>query len=249
MIVCNNPESAVAAYSLSLAQHVAVIFYTHIEVLFGNSSTFSKAYTHQVKAMCGWPDLSIGTQSEFNTTLIDRALFLPMPVPEQALLKLSKGKKSGVLFTGRFEKRKNPELFLRVVAKAGLPAKILTGGKDAHGKWERALKEYGIKKYEIKVGIIGKQKVDFIKSAKVAFHPSMLESFGLSAFETLHACPTLLLEEYRWTKAFKGLACYATKKTAAASLKELYKSNHDQAKVLKQLTKRNDAVPRYCVLA
>ena len=114
MIVCNNPESVVAAYSLGLAQHVAVIFYTHLEVLFANSSTFSKAYTYQVRSICNWPDLIVGTQSEYNTTLIEGSLFLPMPVPEQDLLKPSRRKKSGVLFIGRFEQRKNPEEFLKI---------------------------------------------------------------------------------------------------------------------------------------
>ncbi|MEQ9305512.1 MAG: hypothetical protein RJQ14_16495, partial [Marinoscillum sp.] len=112
-------------------------------------------------------------------------------------------------------------------------------------KWEAGLKKHGIKDYEIRVGIVGKEKVEFIKSAKAALHTAKLESFGFSAFETIHSCPTLLLEEYPWTKAFEGMAHYATRKTAPVVLKELYNSKHNQAQVLEQLMEFNAKIPSY----
>jgi len=84
--------------------------------------------------------------------------------------------------------------------------------------------EVGYTNYQLKFDIIGQEKVDFIQSAKLAFHPSLRESFGFSAFETLHSCRTILIDEYSWWKNFKDAPhlTVSSKSTVADDIFKLY---------------------------
>jgi glycosyltransferase involved in cell wall biosynthesis len=232
LIVCNTPESVPAVYFLNVADKIPVVSYTHIEnAVFMDAianDTFRDCFTNFIRTMAELPHVITGTQSQNNADEIKKhyskanAISLPMPVPERGLLEMVFPHKKGVLFIGRFEDRKNPTLFAKVVAAAGLPAKVLTK-PNSIPKFEELFKKFGITDYEIKSGIIGKEKVDFIKSAKVAFHPSKRESYGFSAFETLHSCPTLLIEEFEWWKNHP-YAETCKKDDAVAKLKDMYAS-------------------------
>lgn len=232
MILINTPEAGPAAYVMDLFQHIPVCFYTHNEniVFMGakKSDVFNQAFDDISKSMMAWPNMSIGTQSAKNADSISAALrrpahVLPMRVPERGLLEdnLPWDQKHGMLFIGRYEPRKNPEQFVEAAKRTGIKPLVLTnaGGKE---KFERDFEAVGIKEYDIRVSIIGKEKVDFIKSARIAFHPSRLESYGFSAFESLHSCPTFALVEYDWYSAFDGMVHPLDKSVLYKSLQEAY---------------------------
>jgi len=95
-------------------------------------------------------------------------------------------------------------------------------------KWEETFKEYGYTNYELKFDIIGQEKVDFIKSAQIAFHPSLRESYGFSAFESLHSCPTILVKEYEWWKNFEGSAIVVEEKNLVDEIYKIYNTPYDK---------------------
>ena len=228
MVLINTPEAGPAAYVMDLFRYIPVVFYTHNEnVVFMNSKksdVFNDAFDDITKSMMAWPNMRVGTQSEKNVKAINKALWyseqsgtpnerqggldmfaseLPMRVPERGLLLDNPpwDQKHGMLFIGRHEPRKNPEAFIEAAKLTGIKPLVLTN-KQGKEKFEADFAAAGITEYEIRAGIIGKEKVDFIKSARIAYHPSRLESYGFSAFETLHSCPTFALEEYDWYTAF-----------------------------------------------
>jgi hypothetical protein len=124
-----------------------------------------------------------------------------MPISELDLLKPNYKERSGVLYIGRWEERKNPEAFLEVIKKTGLPAKIITNG-NGKKKFENRLAELGITDYEIRAGIIGKEKVDFIKSARVHFNPSLRENYPFTFFECMGHMPSIVIDKSEWITNF-----------------------------------------------
>jgi hypothetical protein len=121
---------------------------------------------------------------------------------EKSLLEEHHKERSGVLWIGRWEPRKNPEEFIRVIKETKLPAKVITNTNGAK-KFEAALKEIDAE-YEIKIGVYGKEKVDFITSARVAYNPAIRESFGLAFYECMGQLPTVALKGMSWLDNFSN---------------------------------------------
>jgi hypothetical protein len=166
----------------------------------------------------------VGTQSKFNQLHFTNAFHLPIPITEQELLKEHHKPREGVLFIGRWEEGKNPELYLELIKQTKLPARVMTNATGAK-KFEDSFKKLGITDYKIGVSIIGKTKVDFITSCRVAFNPSNVESYGMAFYEQHIQLPTLVLENQRWTNNFNKDFFYAcTKKNMAERAKQLYDS-------------------------
>lgn len=249
-IVINTPEALLAVAYGAMHKYVPTVYYTHQDNAVywekPKNNTFNESYLDMQQALMGLPGLVLGTQSQNNIHIMHSYMtedekkkydirLLPLILSEKSLLEPYNGKREGVMFVGRFEPRKQPELFAKVVKEAGLKPKCLTNGSGKR-KFEELFAKLGIEDYEIKASIIGQEKVEFLKSAKVAFHPSFLESYGYSAWETLHCCPTLVLDEYRWKDNFTPLGVHITsKKEAAAKLKELHDGQWDEEKQLKTM--------------
>jgi len=121
---------------------------------------------------------------------------------ETTLFEENNKPREGVLWIGRWEPRKNPEEFIRVIKETGLPAKVITNTNGAK-KFEEALKAIGAK-YEIKIGVYGKEKVDFITSARVAYNPAIRESFGLAFYECMGQLPTVAIKGMSWLDNFSS---------------------------------------------
>jgi hypothetical protein len=148
----------------------------------------------------------IGTQSARNVSEIKNnggvsVEHLSMPMSERELLTSNYAERKGVLYIGRWEDRKNPEAFLKVIKETGLPAKIMTNA-NGKKKFEARLAELGITDYEIKASIVGKEKVDFIKSAKVHFNPSLRENYPFTFFECLGHMPCIVIDKSEWVTNF-----------------------------------------------
>lgn len=229
-VVINSPDGVTPVYNLGLSKYIPVIFYTHSENFIfldrGANKVFSEVCVNYMQNSLRLDSLTIGTQTEVNVDEIAdnfgiESIALPMRVPELELLNEVEVEKSGILFTGRWEPRKNPTAYCDAIIELGVPAKILTNAKGKD-KFTKYFEDAGHTDFDIRASIIGKEKVDFIRSAKLAYHPAKLESFGFSAFETLHSCPTYCLEEYKWHKNFPGLVIVNEKKHIITALRMAY---------------------------
>tara|TARA_R110000822_G_scaffold4649_3_gene20102 strand:- start:101 stop:1453 length:1353 start_codon:yes stop_codon:yes gene_type:complete len=225
-IVCNTYETSRLMSEIGLEDCIQIINYTHLESqLFENTKNpFLDNVNESMRLQMLMPNTTIGTQSEFNSQILGtkKGIHLPIPLPEPSLLEEHHKERTGVLFIGRWEEGKGPEDFLKVIESTKLPAKVMTNANGAK-KFEARLKEMGAE-YEIKYGIIGQEKVNFITSARVAFNPSTVESYGIAFLEQHIQLPTVAYEGMRWLKNFNDKYYYTgTKESVAMTINVLYK--------------------------
>jgi glycosyltransferase involved in cell wall biosynthesis len=226
MIICNTQESMSAAYVLTLNQDIPVLFYTHLHSMIfrepNGNDVFLNSYHNFYNKHMEFPDIFIATQSEKNKNALESngskyVSILQMPVAERELLTPNLDERSGVLFIGRWEEGKNPEAYIRVMKESGLPCKVMTS-TNGKRKFEKAFEEAGITNYEIKASVTGQEKVDFIKSSRVFFMPSLRESYGLALFECIGHMPSVVLDNQEWSHNFVELYYHKTSLDSAASL-------------------------------
>jgi len=236
IIICNTLESFPGIYALNLHKTVQVIYYTHNEsMVFLDDRTwkneFTESFNELFNALMHVKGITIGTQTERNKIELrnqgfDNAYDLRIPMPEKELLEKHDNPREGVLWIGRWEPRKNPEEFIRVIKETGLSAKVITNTNGAR-KFEEALKAIGAK-YEIKIGIYGKEKVDFITSARVAYNPAIRESFGLAFYECMGQLPTVAITGMSWLNNFSKKDYFSDeKKNIPALILKLYEDFPD----------------------
>ena len=210
IIICNTLESFPGIYALNLHKSIQVIYYTHNEsMVFLDDRTwkneFTESFNELFNVLMRVKGITIGTQTARNNNElrahgINNSYELPIPMTEKSLLVKHNKPREGVLWIGRWEPRKNPEEFIRVIKETGLPAKVITNTNGAK-KFEEALKAIGAK-YEIKIGVYGQEKVDFITSARVAYNPAIRESFGLAFYECMGQLPTVAIKGMSWLDNF-----------------------------------------------
>jgi len=232
IIICNTLESFPAIYALNLHKSVQIIYYTHNEsMVFLDDRTwkneFTESFNELFNALMHVKGITIGTQTERNLVELNHhgilnSEHLPIPMTEPTLLEENLNERKGILWIGRWEPRKNPEEFIRVIKETGLPAKIITNTNGAK-KFIAELDAIGAE-YEIKVGVYGKEKSDFLRSAKVAYNPAIRESFGLAFWETLGHMPVFALEGMSWLKNFNDEFYFtANKRDIVEKIKAAYK--------------------------
>jgi glycosyltransferase involved in cell wall biosynthesis len=222
--VCNTYESVQVCSTMGLEDVIQVIAYTHLEsqIFKDTKNPFLNSTNELMRKQLEMNGIYVGTQSKFNQLNISNTAFhLPIPISERGLLEEHHKQREGVLFVGRWEEGKNPELFIDLIEQTKLPAKVMTSPNGVK-KFEERLKKIGVS-YDVRASIVGKEKVDFITSARVAFNPSSVESYGMAFYEQHIQLPTLVLEGQRWTKNFNENFFYTcTKKTMAQLTLELY---------------------------
>jgi glycosyltransferase involved in cell wall biosynthesis len=212
MIVCNSPDSMPAALSFDLAKYIPVVFYTHEEsMVFRDTRKFKGVFVESCNEffnnMMRLDNAFVGTQSIRNKTEIEKnggtnIMRLSMPMSERKLLDYNfDDSREGVLYIGRWEDRKNPEAFLKVIKETNLPAKIMTNANGKR-KFEARLAELKIENYEIKASIVGEEKVKFIQSARVHFNPSLRENYPFTFFECLGNMPCVVIDKSEWVTNF-----------------------------------------------
>jgi hypothetical protein len=222
--ICNTYETVQVASTMGLEDCIQIIAYTHLESQIFNDTKNPFLHNTNVamRQQLSLTNIDVGTQSKFNQLHLDESSYhLPIPITEKDLLTEYTGEREGVLFVGRWEEGKNPELFIDLIEQTGLPAKVMTSPNGVK-KFEDRLSKLGVK-YDVRASIIGQEKVDFIKSARIAFNPSTVESYGMAFYEQHIQLPTLVLTEQRWTNNFNSDFFYiCTKKDMASKAKELY---------------------------
>jgi glycosyltransferase involved in cell wall biosynthesis len=225
-LICNTYETVQVASTMGLEDVIQVIAYTHLEsqIFKDTKNPFLHNTNELMRHQLSIPNIDVGTQSKFNQLNLDESAFhLPIPITERSLLEEYHGEREGVLFVGRWEEGKNPELFIDLIEQTGLPAKVMTSPNGVK-KFEERLKKIGAT-YDVRASIVGQEKVDFIKSSRIAFNPSVVESYGMAFYEQHIQLPTLVLTEQRWTKNFNDDFFYScTKKDMAKRAKDLYDS-------------------------
>jgi glycosyltransferase involved in cell wall biosynthesis len=211
MIVCNTQEAMTAAYAMTVNKYIPVVFYTHLHSMIfresQGSDVFLDSYHNFYNKHMEFTDIVIGTQSQKNIDELTKygatnCVKLPMPMSERGLLEPNTNtNRKGVLFIGRWEEGKNPESYIKAMKEAKLPCKVMTNS-NGEKKFIKAFEEAGITDYEIKAGITGKEKVDFIKSCKVFFMPSLRENYPFAFLECLGHMPCVVLDKQDWSDNF-----------------------------------------------
>ena len=251
-IVCNTYESIQVATTLGLEDCIQVIAYTHLEsqIFKDTKNPFLHSVNDMMRKQLEVSNITIGTQSKFNQLQFNNALELPIPFTEPGLLKEFHKPREGVLFIGRWEEGKNPELYLDLIEQTKLPARIITNANGAK-KFDDRLKKMGID-YQIVVGVTGKEKIDFITGCRVAFNPSTVESYGLAFLEQMSQLPTVALEGMRWLENFNSAYYFITTKKKMAEtvllLYEQYENASDwyvQGALTHILAKENDCFHKW----
>jgi hypothetical protein len=251
MIVCNTQESMTASYAMTVNKYIPVVFYTHLHSMIFRSSqgsdVFLESYHNFYNKHMELSDIVIGTQSQKNIDELTKygatnCHLLPMPMSERGLLVASSGPRKGVLFIGRWESGKNPTAYIQAMQQCNLPCKVMTnsnGGK----KFREAFKAAGIIDYEIREGITGQEKVNFVNSASVFFMPSLRENYPFAFLECLGHMPCVVLDTQDWSDNFDSK--YYTKTTiqqASQVIQSLYgTSQHPDA--LTYINKLDNDVP------
>jgi glycosyltransferase involved in cell wall biosynthesis len=232
MIVCNTHEAMTAAHAVSIGQYIPVVFYTHSTYMIFRekqkfSDVFLDTYNDFYVKHTELNDVYVGTQSITNLNHLEslghkNAVYLPMSMTERDLLTKYTGDQKGVLFIGRWEERKNPAAYIKVMKETQLPCKVMTNSSGAK-KFEKAFNEAGITDYEIRAGIVGQEKSDFIKGCKVFFMPSQGESYGFAFLECLGHMPCVVLDNQDWSVNFDEKYFHKEKLENVGNLiKELY---------------------------
>lgn len=223
--ICNTYESIQVALTMGLEDCIQIIGYTHLESqIFKNTKNpFLHSTNDMMRKQLECNNLYIGTQSKFNELQLTNAFYLPIPITERKLLEEHHKNREGVLFVGRWEEGKNPELFIDLIEQTKLPAKVMTSPNSVK-KFEERLKKIGVK-YDVRASVVGQEKVDFITSCRVAFNPSTVESYGMAFYEQHIQLPTFVLENQRWTNNFNSDYFFTTnKKNMAKDVLDMY--NH-----------------------
>jgi hypothetical protein len=234
-ILCNSQESFDATVFMPECQNIKVILYTHLYKQIYPEATiddvflesYHKHYNILFKAINSHDMHTIGTQSKRNLNeLIKQGItnvkILPMPMSEQTLLTENYNDRKGVLYIGRWEVGKNPKTYIKVMKECGLPCKVMTNSSGAK-KFEKAFTEAGITDYEIKAGITGKEKVDFIKSCKVSFNCSLVENYSFAFIECVGHMPVVVLDTQDWSDNFdKKFFTKVSVKDASKIIIDLY---------------------------
>jgi glycosyltransferase involved in cell wall biosynthesis len=224
--ICNTYETVQVALTMGLEDCIQIIGYTHLEsqIFKDTKNPFLDSTNDMMRKQLECNRLYIGTQSKFNqVSMSNDAWHLPIPITERGLLEEYTGTREGILFVGRWEEGKNPDLFIDLIEQTKLPAKVMTSPNGVK-KFEERLKKIGAT-YDVRASIVGQEKVDFIKSSRIAFNPSVVESYGMAFYEQHIQLPTLVLENQRWTNNFNEDFFYTcTKKTMAKRAQELYES-------------------------
>ena len=231
MIVCNTQEGMTASYAMTVNKYIPVVFYTHLHSMIfresQGSDVFLDSYHNFYNKHMEFSDIIIGTQSQKNIDELTKfgatnCHLLRMPMSERGLLEPYTGSHKGVLFIGRWEEGKNPEAYIRVMKECKLPCKVMTNNNGAK-KFEKAFTEAGITDYEIRAGITGQEKVDFIRSSGVFFMPSLRENYPFAFLECLGHMPCVVLDNQDWSDNFNEKYFHKVNiKDAAETIVKIY---------------------------
>lgn len=231
-IISNTPESTIALKMIGI-KNTKTIIYSHIESFMLDENelhkapTFTPEFLLEVRNLKG---ITIGCQTHNMSNLISKfsdshRIVLPFFFPKNENPIINNAGK-GILFIGRWEDRKNPKAFIKLIKETGLPAKVLTN-RNGKAKFIDALSEIGAE-FDVQAEIFGEEKSKFISDARLAFAPNIIETGPYSVYESLIRVKTIVPEDRPWAGNFKNLGVLFMNikdKEFPSKVLELYKSS------------------------
>jgi len=234
-LVIINTQEAIAGIA-TLQTKCPVFVYTHLyKQIFPDvkiTDNFLPVYHTFYKQFLFYDNITVATQAEtLKESLLNQGItnckVVPMPLADKSLMTKTTQERSGVLFIGTTSIGKRYKEFLKVIEETKLPAKVMTSTASA-SKFKKAFDNLGITDYEIKADIIGQEKVDFIKSAKVCFMPSKIECYSYAFQETQMHMPVVVLDDQVWTNNFDPKYFIKTNKKEMVQMVQMaYQINSD----------------------
>jgi len=231
LLIVNSIEALDAVIATGIQEFVPTIVYTHLEFMLGqknDTQPFSQAFVDYYSALMNNKKISIVTQTMNNSYAIKKTIgafsnVVPMLIPEEGLLEPYSGQRKGILFNGRWEPRKRPQEFIKLIEQTGYAARVMTSKKSAE-KFSNALRKIGCKDFIVSHSLIGQEKVDFIRQCKVQYHPSVLENFPFAVLEGITQLPVFVAKEKAfWHKNFEEMGFTLIHGTD--NIREIYESN------------------------
>lgn len=211
LIICNDLESAFVCHQMGLGKLTRLTTYAHECATINpelKEGVFKECYYDLVQSMMTFPDIKTLIQTNQNLDKLKAVIptshnCYVQPYPLTDSTPISGLKKDGVLFIGRHEDRKNPGVFIKLLAgvkeKYGVELKANVLTRSAHvKKFEEDFESIGHTNYEIRADVIGEEKAELIQSSKVAIMPYKNESFGIAVLEALRYMPTIVLDKFNW---------------------------------------------------
>ena len=229
LFVCNTIESITPAYALNCKP---LVIYTHLyRQIYRDSDNgkFLESFHNFTDMVQGLNGVTIATQSNHNQTVLSKYYknveVLPMPMPERKFLHhdMLPRKKNGVLFVGRHESGKRPDMFLQICKEANLPVNILTS-KHSAIKFREKCEKLNLQ-YDIRSEIIGQEKIDFMLNSRVHLNVSKNESYSFSTYECLGHMPVITLDDCVWADNFSPYIIKANKKNIVKTLINHYEND------------------------
>lgn len=174
----------------------------------------------------------------------DRVFYCPVHIGQSELQQFPViPNRKGILWIGRWEAIKDPELYIKLCKETGLPALLIVGSATSARKFKKRFLEENIE-HEIHVGLTGEHKINVMRTAAVAIQTSLDETFCYAAFEAAHCCPLILPKERSWTEVHKDWATIVPIDEMANTIKKLYGQPVDKTveKNLINFVKEGDSV-------
>ena len=224
LIIIHSVNSVPGIYSLDIWKYIPTMVYTHDpNCIYTNTAMFgagSTAYNHMLYRL---PGLLIATHTEQNQKHINlpQVRVVPLPLTEIKLLDPYNGPRSGVLWIGKWEARKDPAAYVKCLAQTQLPARIITSPTSLP-KFRQRLQAAGYKgdvrfaledyPNALKRGYTNsEEKVKFIRQCRVAYLPYQFETCPLAIDEALAQVPVVLSHKAQdWKYNFTGPAVIHT---------------------------------------
>lgn len=211
LIICNDTESAFVCHQMGLGKLTRLATYAHECATINpelKEGVFKDSYYDLIQSMMTFPDITTLIQTNQNLDKLEAVIpeshnCYVQPYPLTDSTPVNGLKQDGLLFIGRHEDRKNPEVFIKLLAgikeKYGVELKANVLTRSAHvKKFEEDFASIGHTNYEIRADVIGVEKAELIQSSKVAIMPYKNESFGIAVLEALRYMPTIVLDKFNW---------------------------------------------------
>lgn len=211
LFVFNDVEGALAFSSQgTFSRYMPSIYITHTPTLWNGKYTgYTDFYRFLSNVAIFSSDIPVVTQTPENRKYIQEVgghsahMVLPLIGADLEPEREERELGEGILFIGRFERRKWSKEAIDFAKMTGQKIKVLVGGhKITIQKWLTAFKKFGITNYEIGSNLIGQEKIDFIKSSRAAIITSPNETYGYNMLESLWYLPTIV-RSADWSQYWK----------------------------------------------
>ena len=243
-----NTQEAIAAIAVLKTQS-PVYLYTHsYKQVFYESQMRDNClpvYHQFYESFMFYDNVTVATQTDENKQILHKrgiknVVTMPLPLAEKSLLETTDQNTQGVLFIGTAESRKRYQVFIDLIKQTNLPARVMTS-KKAQKSFEQEFKKHNITDYVIKTAVTGIEKADFIKSCRVSFIPSKMESYCYAFIETIPHMPVVVLDDQPWTHNFDSeLYVTTSKKDMASVILDCYNKEYNKSPALNYVKAIND---------